>query len=768
MHKQRYERAKKLMLGTFAKTITLNTTVFPIWIGDSNYFWYERESQTGKEYRLVNATSATNELAFDHDKLAATLSESARQEVDAKNLPIKRMSIELNPTVMRFTAFDKRWIFSSDAATCLEIKTTNEDCIISPNGKLGIFISDFNLWVRNLENGNERALTHDGEEEYVYGVGASCMGPNDYSNVQIRWSPNSMQLFAVQRDTRQIKKFPVIHHVPQDGSIRPQVVEKKLALPGDASVETLHLLAINVETGRMQEANYRLIPVTRSVLPFFDSNLGWWSTDSHRAYFVDVERDYKTVRVVEFDTHTGATKILIEEKSETFISLMHNSDEPPALVPLPETGELLWFSERSGKAHLYLYDLETGQLKNSVTQGDWLVRDVVHVDTERREVFVQTAGRDTGWDPYYRDLCRIHLDTGEITPLIASDHEIWAVTQHNQNTMWAVGITGRDANASCAVAPSGDFAVVTRSRANEAPATLLLDRNANVILTVEHADTSALPDNWQWPEPVKLLAADDKTDIYGLVFRPSNFSSEHSYPVVSHVYNTPDLTWVSKGSFTNGAVYGMPYLDAAALAELGFIVVQIDGRGTPFRDKAFLDNCYGWTESASTIEDHIAGIQQLSKRYPYMDLNRVGITSHCAGGMGVVSSLCQQNENAGFYKVGVASMIYDSRFFSAQIWSDKYEGLSSHNTDHQYPEQQVKNLQGKLLLLNSMVDPLAPVEGTLRIIDALQAANKDFDMVLLPNPAPGYLIRCAWDYLVENLLGVEPPEDFKLTTFSDI
>ena len=767
MNKQFYERAETLMLGTFTKTIALNTTIFPTWISDTNCFWYERESQTGKEYRLVNASSATNVLAFGHDTLASVLNEIVKQDVDAKNLPIHGVSFELNPSIMRFTAFNKRWIYSLDAISCLEIETANEDCVISPNGKLGIFIRDFNLWSRNLDNGSEHALTHDGEEEYIYGISSSCMSPLDYSNVQIRWSPDSIRLFTVQCDTRQIKNFPVMHHVPQDGSIRPQVVENKRALPVDANVETLRLLAIDVETGCMQEANYRPIPVTRSVLPFFDSNLGWWSTDSRRAYFVDVERDYKTVRVVEFDTQTGATKILFEETSNTFISLMHNSDEPPTLVPLPETGELLWFSERSGKAHLYLYDLETGQLKTPVTQGDWLVRDVVHVDTQRREVFVQTAGRNTDWDPYYRDLCRVHLDTGEVTPLIASDHEIWAVTQGNQNTMTAIG-TGHDVGSSCAIAPSGDFAVVTRSRADEAPTTLLLDRNANVILTVEHADTSALPNNWQWPEPVKLLAADGKTDIYGLVFRPSGFSSEHSYPVVSHVYNSPDLTWVSKGSFTNGAVYGMPYLDAAALAELGFIVVQIDGRGTPFRDKAFLDECYGWTESASTIEDHIAGIQQLAKHRPYMDLNRVGITSHCAGGMGVVSSLCQQNEQAGFYKVGVASMIYDGRFFSAQLWNDKYEGLPCSNTDHQYPEQQVKNLQGKLLLLNSMVDPLAPAEGTLRIIDALQTANKDFDMVLLPNPAPSYLIRCAWDYLVEHLLEEEPPEDFKLTTFFDL
>ena len=763
MHKQPYDSAQTLMHGIFTKTVAFNTTIFPIWIGDSHCFWYERENKAGKEYRLVDAKYASNEIAFDHDRLATILAGAARHEVDAKNLPIHSVRFELNPSVICFTAFNKRWHYSLDSETCLEIETANEDCVVSPNGQQGIFIRDFNLWCRDLDNGNEHALTYDGEEDYVYGVGISSIAPNDYKNAHIRWSPDSRQIFTVQRDTRQVKNFPVIHHVPQDGSIRPQVVERKLALPGDINRETLSLLAIDVETGSIQEAHYRPIPRTRSVLPFFDSNLGWWSTDSRQAYFVDVARDYKAVRVVEFDTQTGATKILFEETSKTFISLMHNCDEPPAFVPLPDTGELLWYSERSGRAHLYLYNMETGQLKNPITEGHWLVRDVVHVDAQRREVFVQTAGRNTDRDPYFRDLCRIHLDTGAITPLIDSDHEVWAVTQRNQNTMMAID-TGRDVSSAFAVASSGDFAVVTRSRADEAPSTLLLDRESNIILTVENADTSTLPDNWQWPEPVKLLAADGKTDIYGLVFRPSNFSPEQSYPIISHVYNSPDLAWVSKGSFTNGVAYGMPYLDAAALAALGFIVVQIDGRGSPCRHKQFLDECYGWTESASAIEDHVAGIQQLAKRYPYMDISRMGISSHCAGGMGVVSSLCQQTS---FYKVGVASMTYDSRFLSAPLWGDKYESLSGPNADHQYPEQLVDNLQGKLLLLNNMVDSLAPSEGTLRIINALQTANKDFDMVLLPNPAHGYLIRCAWDYFVEHLLDMSPPKDFLLTTVFD-
>lgn len=759
--KHKYERAQALMSGIYTKSIAYNTTLFPIWIDNTDHFWYERETSTGKEYRLVNAENVTNTKAFDHNALAFTLGEIVKQEVDATNLPISNVSICLEPKSVKFTAFEKSWTYDADSGSCsAEEESRNTDCVISPNGKYGIFIRSYNLWLRNLGNGDEQPLTTDGEEEYAYGVGVVCLAPVDFNNVQVRWSPDSTRIFAVQRDTRQVKKIPLMHHVPQDGSFRPYVTERKEAYPGDDHVETLRLLAIDVGTGFIREASYRQIPVTRNTEPFFDSNLGWWSIDSHRAYFVDMERDYRTVRVVEFDTHTGLTRVLFEEFSKTHISLMLNSDESPALLPLPETSELLWYSERSGWAHLYLYDLESGKLKNTVTQGEWLVRDIVHLDFERRELFVQTAGRNSDLDPYYRDLCRIDLDTGNIDTLISGDYEYWAISQKNQGVITAKGL-GLDVQSSCGVSPSGRFAVVTRSRADDLPVSLLLDTGGRNILKLETASTSALLNNWQWPEPVKLIAADGKTDIYGLVFRPSDFSPEQSYPVISHVYNTPDLTWVSKGAFTNSHLFGSAYLDAAALAELGFIVVQIDGRGTPFRSKKFIDECYGWTESASNIDDHIAGIKQLGERYTYMDLTRVGITSHCAGGMGVVSSMCHPSK---FYKVAVSSMPYDSRFLGAALWSEKYEGISCPASEHHYPEEVVLNLHGKLLLMNSLSNPLAPVEGTLRIVDALEKNNKDFDLLLLPTLAHGYMVRRAWDYLVKNLLEVEPPTEFKLNT----
>ena len=326
--------------------------------------------------------------------------------------------------------------------------------------------------------------------------------------MQVLWSADSKRLFTVQRDTRQVLTLPVVHHVPQDGSVRPTVDHVKVAYPGDEHIETLRLLSIELETGRIQDANYRHIPTTRNSYGFFYSNLGWWSTDNRRAYFVDVERDYKTVRVIEFDTDTGDTKELFTETSDTQINLMLNGDELPTFMPLPESKEILWFSERSGWAHLYLYDLETGDLKHAVTQGEWLVRQIVRIDRERREVFVQTAGRVSGRDPYYRDLCRVHLDTGELTTLASSDHEIISITPKDMNAYLVMVLMGRDIGQSNGVSPTGEFAVVTQSRADEIPVSYLIDKNGENRFDLETADVSALPDNWQWPEPIKTVSAD--------------------------------------------------------------------------------------------------------------------------------------------------------------------------------------------------------------------------------------------------------------------
>lgn len=774
----RYQRAQTLMQGIWTNKLTCNDIVYPFWIGNSDCFWYVRTTKTGQgdsascgqEFRLVDANTATNVPAFNHPVLAAALAEATQQTVDASDLPITQVDMQFDskpPTkktvkTVFFTAFDQRWIFDTKTEVCTQIELIPTEWEISPDGKHAVFMRDFNLWVRELATGEERALTRDGEEYFVYGLAGRGWGVVSEPRVQARWSADAKRLFTVQHDERQVKALPVVRHVPGDGSLRPKVELNRIAYPGDEHIGTLRLLCIDVDTGRQQDANYRQIPVTRNDSGLFSSNLAWWATDNRRAYFVDVERDYKTVRVVEFNTDNGEVRELFKETTDTQINLMVNGDELPTFRPLPETGELLWFSERSGWAHLYLYDLETGALKNTVTQGDWLVRQIVHIEPAQREVFIQTAGRVSERDPYYRDLCRVHLDTGKLTTLVSSDHEVTAVTYKDFNVYFNVSGFPHDLRKSNGISPTGAFAVVTQSRADTLSQSFLIDRQGHRCFDIEATDTSGLPDKWYWPEPVKVLAADGLTDLYGLVFRPSDFSSEQSYPIVTHVLSTPDFPIAAKGAFSNGIASGFFYLEAAALAELGFIVVQIDARGAAYRSKAVKDESYGWLESCCNFNDLIDGTRQLAERYPYMDLNRVGIVSPW-GGPGGLQGLLQHSD---FYQVGVSNQLHDSRLMTAPLHGEMFEGLYGPDGKHQYPEAMVENLEGKLLLIDGMLDTTTPPACLFRVIEALQKANKDFDLLLLPNHGHGfssYVTRRIWDYLVKHLLDAEPPKEFPLT-----
>ena len=757
----RYENAQKVLQGFISKKAAINTNVYPTWIGETDCFWYVRDLKGGKQFRLVNAKAASNEPAFDHQQLAAVLADAVQQEIDANDLPFSDIDLNLDARTIRFSAFDKHWEFKASEGLCEEVvpvSSTVEE-VVSPDGKFLIFGKEHNLWLRNLENGEERALTEDGEEHYSYGSPSTAWGFSSSNDLQVLWSPDSRHIFTTQRDTREVEALPVVHHVPTDESIRPQVTSHRFAYPGDEHIETLCLLAINIKTSDHQSADYPQIPVTRNNWSFFIANLGWWNKDSRLAYFVDVDRYYKYARLIEFDTATGKTKILFEEKSDTQINLMSNGDMWPSFVPLPETNELLWYSERSGWAHLYLYDLATGRLKNTVTQGNWLVRDVVSVDSERREAFIQTACRTPGRNPYYRALVRVALDAGEMVTLVSSDHDYFAGAFTD---MQRLSFSGKDRRSVAArgTSPTGNYSVITQLRVDTLPESLILDRDGKQVLTLETAEIVGMPENWQWPEPVMTTASDGKTELYGVIYKPSSFTPDQSYPVINDLFSTPDFPWASIGPFDNSLFEGQSFFTAAALAELGFIVVQIEGRGASYRDKAFKDAGYGNLQAPIMVADQIAGIKQLVERHPYMDLTRVA-AHESQGGPAVMHGML---DYPGFYQVSVTNWPHDARLMSASMWGHMYEGNTAHK--NLYPEEKVNNLQGKLLLLNGMLDICTPPASVFRIAEALQKANKDFDMVLLPNLGHGfssYIVRRTWDYFVQHLLDEEPPKEFQLS-----
>ncbi len=737
----RYQRARILEQGSQSGKLALNTTLYPNWIQNSDSFWYVRDTHAGKQYRLVTAGEGKNRSAFDHSALAAALEGASGTPVDAGNLPLADMEIELSPRRVSFNAFERRWRYDAEAGQCQELRTWPNHWKLSPDGRYALFERDHNLWLYSIDSGVERPLTEDGNRFYAWGGTSTAQGRIHWSSLEALWSPDSQRVLTVVRDTREVKAGPpIVEHVPGDGSLRPRLIdpEYRKAFPGEENIEKYHLVAIKVDNGEQQFADYPATPISYpDYTGFFSGRRGWWSADSRTAYYLHWQADGTAALLLAFDTHSGSVRVVIEEPIKGNFNLIPDTHLSTLMVPLPESNELIWYSERSGWAHLYLYDLGSGKLKSPVTSGPWTVRNVLRYDPDRRELYLQSVGRVTGRNPYYGDICRVNIDTGQLTTVVSSDHDYTALDQRSR-------ISFRDNNAQ-AVSPGGDYVVTTRSRVDQAPVTQLYDRDGNKLMDVEAADLSALPEFWRWPEPVMLKAADGKTDIYAVVYKPSDFSPDKSYPILDRTEH--DKTPV--GSFSNNTAGNWLYMSPAAYAELGFIVVMVAGRGTPLRGREFASAAVElWP--ANRQEDSVAAITQLAQRYSYMDLQRVGVGSWMAP-----SALRGMFRHPQFYRVGVTGIAAgDMRNFGA---------FANIHEPGPYIEEDAANLRGKLLIIAGMLNEVFHVSAAFRIVEALQQANKTFDMLMLPGEdldLPGYATRREWDYWVENLLGEKPPEDF--------
>ena len=774
----RYRRAEAFEHETYTESMVLNARIYPNWISNTSCFWYVRKvrhqgrilSNPVKEYRVVNAKKLTNQMAFDHVLLANILAKTMARDIDPHNLPITEPEFDFQLRLVGLTAFDKKWRVNMAEQVCKEYIPLPSHLLISPDGQKGAFVRDHNLWVRILESGEEYQLTDDGVEHYAYGVkperisltsglGGFTLGHS--STPEALWSPDSKNLLSVQTDEREILPFQVTQYVPEDGSVRPQSTQTKYALPGDKHLPTYRFVSINLESLKICSAEYpRVLDSVIWYVPF-SGNRVWWSRDSVHAYFIDMSRGLERARLVAFNTQSGVSRILIEEVSDSYIDLNLDFENPASLMYLDGTDELIWFSERSGWAHIYLYDLTNGQLKKAITEGEWVVREVLFFDNVTRDVFIQVAGRIKGRNPYYREICRVNIDSGEIVEIASTDHDYTVYKPMNRPTQIGA-ILGKATHACAGVSPSGDYVVTTISRADQPPTTLLIDRDGNEVLTVETSDASGLPAGWQWPEPVQLTAADGKTEIFGLVFRPTFFSPDVKYPVLNWAMTNPFYAFVPTGSFGNDTEAGYVYMSAAAYAELGFIVVVIDGRGSCYRSKAFHNESYGQVHKGSNLEDHVSGIRQLAERFPYMDMERVGITD-TGGANGPVYGMLAYPD---FYKVGTVVSTWDVRLL---IQAEIYQGsIDRANYNQSVLGNMAHNLKGKLLLIHGMMDPVFPISGALQLVDALVRENKLFDFLLLPNGGHAwdgshYALRRVWNYLVEHLLDEEPPE-FKLSS----
>jgi dipeptidyl aminopeptidase/acylaminoacyl peptidase len=758
-----YSRVQRTM---FADEAVHNGQIYPRWIGDRGHFWYERTGESGLEYRVVVAETGEGRTLARRQTIVDAVARHRGANGAVTELTLASFQIAPSLDRAHFDALGTSWEFIFEAETLSEkVKLVNRNVLVSPDGKLAAFNRDSNLWVRDLKSGEERALTTDGNYTWSYAeppIATRWQRDHIGGRPEAVWSPDSSRLLTLRTDERSVPPMPYIEFVPEEGR-RPKVHQNNVSLPGDAQITELQILVIDVTTGRQSQPRYRSLPSVRMNDTPFAAGLAWWGADGSTACFVDIERFEKAAHVVEFNTDTGETRVVLTEASDTYVELGVNVYAPSLVFPLVETKELIWYSERSGNGHLYLYDLSTGALKNAITSGPYRVREVQSIDVVRREIFFTAGGIAADEDPYICKPCIVSIDTGELRMVsdVPGDHIVWRPGEYS---LIYPGFVGADLWAISGVSPDGKYFVETVGQVDAFPQTSLRRRDGSLVKVLETASDGGLPADWVWPEPFAFKAADGVTDCYGLLFKPPHHNPQGSYPIVDLIYSGPQVPLVPKSAFTSGGIMG-EYVTAAALAQLGMFTVIIDGRGTAHRERAFRTASYGAIHDSSRIEDHIAGIRELAARDSSIDLSRVGITGFSGGGTATVLAALRHGD---FFKVAVAGGgKYDEALFE-HTWGERYQG--PYSPDLYAPSAArtyIEGLTGRLLVVHGLLDGGVHPSNFFQLVQAAIDANKDIDLIVLPrvgHQLTGYGERRRLDYFVTHLFGDCPPKAVRIVT----
>jgi dipeptidyl-peptidase 4 len=746
-----YERAERL-LGHNRHKLALRTQVKPNWIGDGTAFWYRVDTERGTEFLIADPEAGSRRPAFDHERLARSLAYGSGERVAPYDLPFR--TIDITADEITFTAFGTGWRCRLPDYLCgrddrLRPRPLVES--VSPDGRWAAFVRDHNLWLRSMDSGEETALTGDGTEDQRYAVGPDADWTRDWPSwirrrvgasvpdgvrPMVLWSPDSTRILTHRLDQRGVAQMYLVESAPPDGG-RPRLHAYRYAMPGEPLTRG-EWLTFDIRSGTMRKAATE--PFLFTYFSPIMSKTAWWSADGGSAYYLDQPRDLRTLSLKCIDPVTGDVRTLVEESGETRVEATQGFLEPPPMVRVLSGGrEVLWYSERDGWGHLYLYDLSGGAV-TQVTKGNYVVQQIVHVDETHRMVYLVVSGLVRA-DPYRRLLVSVSLAGGDLTVLTDDnlDHAISAPAH-------------------------GRWFVDSASTVDTPPVTTVRGRDGSVLMELERADISRLIQaGWSPPERFRTLAGDGRTPVYGVLYKPYGFDSGERYPIIDHTYPGP-----SSGRVVPSFHPGRLGHDAEAVAALGFVVIAVDGRGTQGRDKAFFDHSYRNLGAAGALEDHVAALHQLAESRPWMDLEKIGIMGHSGGGFATARALLAYPET---YKVGVAEAgNHDNRYYHA-VWAEKYDGPFDPDDGARLSNTELAgNLTGKLLLIHGDMDDNVTPHLTMRLVDRLIAADKDFDLLIVPGAEhffigyEHYVTRRRWDYFVRHLMDREPPA-YRLAEF---
>ncbi len=777
--KANYAQAAKFSPKKLEK-ILFSTAVDPHWLKNTNRFWYMYETTSGKRWFIVDPVKGTKTPMFDNDRLAAQLTRIIRDPFDAQHMGIENLKFLREDDIISFEVKSSEEIEKKDttkkgAAPTKEKKTyyfeynirTNELterkdyekpkerptwASFSPDRKWVVFAKQFNLWymdsanyrkaLKNEDDSSivETQLTKDGIEHYGYGQPYSETNvdreknKNKRKQVTLYWSPDSRHFATIRSDMRKVKDLWVINSVADP---RPTLESYKYHMPGEkeAPVREMMLFDFAAKSGKKieaalfkdQEIQVWSAPPKQSMRDDDYRPLLWLGTND-KLYFSRTSRDLKRIDLCVLDIASGSTKVLIEERMNTYVEMRR-----PGLVNGGK--EIVHWSERDGWGHFYLYN-ENGQLQRQLTSGPWHAEDIEGIDDKSRTLYFTANGREANEDPYYLHLYRVQLDGSGLRSLnpAEADH----------------GVNLDDANR---------YFVDNASKVNSIPQSAVYDVNGKKLMDLEKADFSRLFEaGYKFPQPYKVKADDGITDLYGVMYKPFDFDSTKKYPVIAYVYPGPQTEAVNK-AFARG----MDRIDR--LAQLGFIVVTMGNRGGhPSRSKWYHNYGYGNLRDYGLV-DKKAAIEQLADRHNFIDIDRVGIHGHSGGGFMSTAAMLVYPD---FFKVAVSSAGNHENNIYNRWWSEKHHGVKEQVSDKgdttflyaiEKNSELAKNLKGRLLLVTGDIDNNVHPANTIRMANALIKANKRFDFMLLPGQRHAfgdmteYFFWLMADYYSQWLLG---------------
>lgn len=691
------------------------------WIGN-DYLWYSNNIEKGKEFLLVSTKQKKQSQAFDHNRLGQALSKFSGKEVSDKNLPIDNLKFDKTLEKLIFTTDTLKISCNLSTYELTKIggykKPVKRDDywggdfdefankpLVSPDSLHTAFIKNYNLYIKNKKTNVETQLSYDGSKGFYY-------------SSYMQWSPNSKQIMAYKVRPGEEHKIYFVESSPKD-QFQPKLQTRDYLKPGDQlPFRSLQLFVV---------ASKKQIPVATDLFQQqYELSVMKWKDDSSAFTFEYNQRGHQLYRVLEINAETGKVKVIVEETSPTFVEYSGKRYRYDS----KKSNEIIWASERDGWNHLYLYDATTGKVKNQITKGNWPIREVLKVDEEKKQIYFTASGLDNDQDPYLLQFCRIDFNGKKFTRL-----------------------TTENGNHKVTFSPDYNYYVDQYSRVDAAPITVLKSvETQKTIVAMQKADISALQQTgWTAPEVFTAKARDGKTDIWGIILRPTTFDPNRKYPIIEYIYAGPQDSFVPKDF--------QPYYWAmTSLAELGFIVVQIDGMGTSNRSKSFHDVCWKNLKDGG-FPDRKLWMKAAAAKYPYMNIDKVGIHGTSAGGQNAGAALVF---NSDFYDVAVASCGCHDNRMDKMWWNEQWMGYpvgpeyeACSNTAN------AAQLNGNLMLIVGELDDNVDPASTMQFANALINANKNFELVTVPgmgHSAGGdFGERKRRDYFVQHLMGVIPP-----------